>query len=124
MWWNAFLALRSESSNVRGWPPSPGSVPRRTRRHGRARARFTSTVAAVNIRPDAPTATTPSQVPTTSLPGAYWRQWSASVISNLGDGINFVAMPLLALSLTADTRLLALTTLVTFVPWLVLALPF
>ena len=64
---------------------------------------------------------TPSAV---RLPAAYWRQWSATVISNLGDGINFVAMPLLALSLTDDERLLALTTLVTFVPWLLLALPF
>jgi MFS family permease len=58
------------------------------------------------------------------LPRAFWRQWSATVISNLGDGINFVAMPLLALSLTDDERLLALITLVTFVPWLLLALPF
>jgi MFS family permease len=57
------------------------------------------------------------------LPGAYWRQWTASVISNLGDGINFVAMPLLALSLTDDARLLALTTFAVFVPWLLLALP-
>ena len=58
-----------------------------------------------------------------SLPAAYWRQWSASAISNLGDGINFVAMPLLALSLTDDERLLSLTVFATFVPWLVLALP-
>jgi len=57
------------------------------------------------------------------LPAAYWRQWTASAISNLGDGINFVAMPLLALSLTDDERLLALTTFATFVPWLALALP-
>ena len=57
------------------------------------------------------------------LPSAYWRQWSASAISNLGDGVNFVAMPLLALSLTGDERLLALTTFATFLPWLVLALP-
>lgn len=57
------------------------------------------------------------------LPSAYWRQWSASAISNLGDGVNFVAMPLLALSLTDDERLLALTTFATFVPWLALALP-
>ena len=34
------------------------------------------------------------------LPRVYWRQWTASVISNVGDGINFVAMPLLALTLT------------------------
>lgn len=58
-----------------------------------------------------------------SLPVAYWKQWSASAISNLGDGINFVAMPLLALTLTGDERLLSLTVLATFVPWLVLALP-
>jgi MFS family permease len=57
------------------------------------------------------------------LPGAYWRQWSASAISNLGDGVNFVAMPLLALSLTDDERLLSLTTFATFLPWLLLALP-
>ena len=54
---------------------------------------------------------------------AYWRQWWASLISNLGDGINFVAMPLLALTLTDDERLLALTTVATFVPWLVISLP-
>ncbi|MCB0966910.1 MAG: MFS transporter [Ilumatobacter sp.] len=57
------------------------------------------------------------------LPTAYWRQWWASLISNLGDGINFVAMPLLALSLTDDERLLSLTTVATFVPWLIIALP-
>jgi MFS family permease len=59
----------------------------------------------------------------TSLPNTYWRQWAASVISNLGDGINFVAMPLLALTLTDDPRLLALTTLAIFVPWLLIGLP-
>ena len=57
------------------------------------------------------------------LPSAFWRQWNASAISNLGDGINFVAMPLLALSLTDDERLLSLTTFTTFLPWLFLALP-
>ncbi len=58
-----------------------------------------------------------------SLPADYWKQWAASAISNLGDGINFVAMPLLALSLTDDERLLSMTVFATFVPWLVLALP-
>lgn len=57
------------------------------------------------------------------LPRAYWRQWTASVISNVGDGINFVAMPLLALTLTNDPRLLALTTFAVFLPWLVIGLP-
>jgi MFS family permease len=58
-----------------------------------------------------------------SLTRAYWRQWWASLISNLGDGINFVAMPLLALSITDDERLLALVAMATFVPWLIIALP-
>lgn len=58
-----------------------------------------------------------------SLPRTYWRQWWASLVSNLGDGINFVAMPLLALSITDDERLLALVTAATFIPWLVMALP-
>jgi MFS family permease len=58
-----------------------------------------------------------------SLPGAYWKQWSASLISNLGDGINFVAMPLLALSMTSDERLLALVSMATLIPWLIVALP-
>ena len=57
------------------------------------------------------------------LSSAYWKQWTASAISNLGDGINFVAVPLLALSLTDDERLLSLTVFATFVPWLLLALP-
>jgi MFS family permease len=61
--------------------------------------------------------------PDTTLPTAYWRQWSASAISNLGDGINFVAMPLLALSLTGDERLIALVAFATFVPWMLIALP-
>lgn len=58
-----------------------------------------------------------------SLPTAYWRQWAASAISNLGDGISFVAMPLLALSLTDDERLISLVTFATFLPWMLLALP-
>jgi MFS family permease len=44
-------------------------------------------------------------------------------VSNLGDGINFAALPLLAYSLTDDERLLSLTAFVTLAPWLVLALP-
>lgn len=60
---------------------------------------------------------------TDPLPLAYWQQWTASLVSNLGDGVSFVAMPLLALTLTSDERLLSLVTLTTFVPWILLALP-
>ena len=59
----------------------------------------------------------------TPLPNRFWRQWWATTVSNLGDGINFAALPLLAYSLTDDERLLSLTAFVTLAPWLVLALP-
>jgi MFS family permease len=60
---------------------------------------------------------------TSQLPARYWRQWWASAVSNIGDGVSFAAMPLLAYSLTEDERVLSLTTFALIVPWLVLALP-
>ena len=57
------------------------------------------------------------------LPSAYRRQWTASAISNLGDGINAAALPLLALTLTDDRRLIAGVTFFGFIPWLLLSLP-
>jgi MFS family permease len=57
------------------------------------------------------------------LPARYWRQWWASAVSNIGDGVSFAAMPLLAYTLTDDERLLSLTTFALIVPWLLLALP-
>lgn len=59
----------------------------------------------------------------TVLPRAYWRQFAASTISNLGDGVNAAAMPLLAISLTDDTRLIAGVAFATTLPWLLLTLP-
>lgn len=61
--------------------------------------------------------------PVRRLPGAYWRQWTASAVSNVGDGMNTVAMPLLAYSLTDDSRTIALVSFASFLPWFVLALP-
>lgn len=59
----------------------------------------------------------------TPLPTAFWRQWSASVVSNLGDGITQAALPLLALTLTDDARLVSLAAFAAFLPWMALALP-
>lgn len=57
------------------------------------------------------------------LPGSYWRQWAASAVSNLGDGVNFVAVPLLAYTITSDERLLSATAFAVVAPWIALALP-
>lgn len=57
------------------------------------------------------------------LPRAYWRQFTATTVSNLGDGANAAAMPLLAARLTDDVRLIASVSFVGMLPWLVLSLP-
>lgn len=48
-----------------------------------------------------------SHVSIQTLPANFWRHFAASVSSNLGDGMVAAAAPLLALSLTNDTRLIA-----------------
>jgi len=57
------------------------------------------------------------------LPSNYWRQFVATSISNVGDGMEHAAAPLLALSLTSDPRLIAGVSFATGLPWLVLTLP-
>ena len=60
---------------------------------------------------------------TAPLTSSYWRQFAASTISNLGDGVNAAAMPLLAISLTDDARLIAGVSFASMLPWLLLSLP-
>ena len=57
------------------------------------------------------------------LPPAYWRLWSASGISNLGDGVFIVALPLLAARLTRDEVSISLIAAAAALPWLALSLP-
>lgn len=52
----------------------------------------------------------------------YWRLWSASAISNLGDGIASVAYPWLASSVTRSPLLIALIGFASRVPWLLFTL--
>lgn len=60
---------------------------------------------------------------TTRLPSAFWRQFAASTTSNLGDGLVGAAAPLLALSLTNDSRMISAVSFAAMLPWLVLSLP-
>lgn len=53
----------------------------------------------------------------------YWRLWSATAISNLGDGISLIAYPWLASAITRDPFLIALAGLVGRLPWLIFTLP-
>ncbi|MFJ3405962.1 MFS transporter [Promicromonospora sp. NPDC090134] len=57
------------------------------------------------------------------LPARYWRLWWAGAVDSVGNGALVTALPLLAVTLTADPRLVSLVTAASFVPWLLFALP-
>ena len=58
----------------------------------------------------------------TPLGRRFWTVWTASTISNLGSGLSYVAMPLLAVSYTRDPRLVAAVTAAQYVPPLLFGL--
>lgn len=58
-----------------------------------------------------------------ALPSRFWRQLTASAISNVGDGITLGALPLLAILLTRDSRLIGGVAFVSLFPWVLFALP-
>jgi Na+/melibiose symporter-like transporter len=58
-----------------------------------------------------------------ALPRNFRLLWGATALSNLGDGLRLVAMPLLATSVTSDPRLIAGVTVAQRLPWLFLILP-
>lgn len=53
----------------------------------------------------------------------YVKLWMASAISNLGDGVRWVALPLLAVTLTRDPAKVAAIDLAASLPWFLFALP-
>ena len=57
------------------------------------------------------------------LGAGYWKLWSASVITNLGDGMSIVAYPWLASAVTHDPVHIALIGVATRLPWLLFSLP-
>ncbi|NDI46610.1 MFS transporter [Goekera deserti] len=60
--------------------------------------------------------------PRGQLPSDFWRLWSAGVVSRLGSGLVGAAMPLLAAQLTRDPRQVALVSVFSGLPWVLLAL--
>jgi len=62
-------------------------------------------------------------VPTEKLGISYWKLWSATAISNLGDGVSTVAYPWLASATTRSPMLIALVPLAQRLPWLIFTLP-
>ena len=66
---------------------------------------------------------TSTDVTAARLSPAYWRLWTASTISNLGDGVFLVALPLLASRLTRSELSIAFIAVAAALPWLLLSLP-
>ncbi len=60
---------------------------------------------------------------TKPLGAGYWKLWTASVISNLGDGVSAIAYPWLASAVTRNPIHIAAVALVTRLPWLLFSLP-
>jgi MFS family permease len=58
----------------------------------------------------------------TKLGASYWKLWSATTISNLGDGIVSIAYPWLASAVTRSPLLIALSVVVSRLPWLIFTL--
>jgi len=70
-----------------------------------------------------------TQAPSRAAPAAprlsrdYWRLWWANAISSTGDGAFVAALPLLAVTITRDPRLVSVVTAAIYLPWLLLSLP-
>lgn len=47
----------------------------------------------------------------------FWSLWSASAVSTLGDGLRYVAFPLLAAGLSTDPRAIAVVFVAGYLPW-------
>jgi MFS family permease len=56
------------------------------------------------------------------LGSSYWRLWSATAISNLGDGISGVAYPWVASAVTRSPLLIAAAGFASSLPWLIFTL--
>jgi MFS family permease len=61
--------------------------------------------------------------PRVKLGSNYWRLWTSSVISNLGDGVTAIALPWLASAVTRNALLIAMVGVASRIPWLVFTLP-
>lgn len=57
------------------------------------------------------------------LPRPFQLLWGATAISNIGDGLRLVALPLLATSITTDPRAIAGVVIAERIPWMVFILP-
>ena len=76
--------------------------------------------------PHSPAGAAPATTPTTGkdrLGASYYKLFTGTVVSNLGDGMGTVAYPWLASAITRNPMLVALVAVAQRLPWLVFTLP-
>ncbi|MET8333439.1 MFS transporter [Streptosporangium canum] len=67
----------------------------------------------------------PAELPVSASGGLgrrFWLLFASSTVSNLGDGIGRIALPLLAVTLTRDPVLVAALSSLAFLPWVLFAI--
>jgi len=64
-----------------------------------------------------------TSTPPSRLGSSYWKLFSASAISNIGDGMGLIAYPWLASAVTRNPFLIGLVSVANRLPWLVFSLP-
>ncbi len=69
------------------------------------------------------TAQAVAKAPAPPLGSAFARLWTASMASNLADGIGRLAVPLLAVSLTTDPMAISVIGALAYIPWLLFGIP-
>jgi len=62
-------------------------------------------------------------MPNARLPLNYWKLWSATFISNIGNGVTAIAFPWLASALTRSPLTISIVGLMSQLPWLLFTLP-
>ncbi len=83
----------------------------------------TTTTTTATATATAATTATRAALDPERLGGNYFKLFSASTISNLGDGIGVIAYPWLASAITRNPLLIALVAVVQRLPWLLFSLP-
>ncbi|MFF5207347.1 MFS transporter [Streptosporangium sp. NPDC000396] len=79
-------------------------------------------VSARTASPGEGAAGSPGPAASGGLGRRFWSLFASSTVSNLGDGIGRVALPLLAVTLTRDPVLVAALSSLTFLPWVLFAI--
>lgn len=63
------------------------------------------------------------KTPKVKLGANYWKLWTSSVISNMGDGVTAIALPWLSTAVTRNPLLIAAIGIAGRIPWLIFTLP-